>query len=619
MAALAGFLALGTAAAGVFTELASSGYARQAISLVSGEAGTSGNAVPIKFPAAAGLLPYSAMAIFSASSGGSPLFWWEDKSPDGFQAPDGKWTIPIGGARVRFPAATAADGSPLYQSQPYLWTPDGLSGASSGAVGLTANLPASLSWDQTNYPLSLSLLNKPGRKSGTASLDPDNMAEFAACFAATPIYVNGNTGSVTVSGVTYPAGNDSTGDGTAGAPYKTLGKAQTVANAAGTAAYIKVVAGTYDYVGGFSNSGAPVTPTVKTVYEAIGGRVISSTRQSMTWAADATNTATQKAQSAFAFVPTRVFDLSARDSYGGYRELVSVSSAAICNATPGTYYSDGTVSNLYVHRHDGEACTNTNTMVLVRCGNFRATATAPKSVYLRGLTDADGFDLEGGNTGAFRIVANSGLNWTAPIVAAARNCTFRYATYTGLAGHNVAIDNIYGLSVFINCDASFAVADGFNFHNTNNSAGTAQLNSVSQVLPSYALTVNCSAHDCGRGSSTSNNGLTAHENYTLVDLGGWYEGNRGGNVHIINSAKALLAGTLVRNSLGDKMNGGSFDSFELRAADTSTMWLDSVEIAPASAGRMAFYVSETAAIYYRNMWPVIGAQAKGTASTLAAY
>ena len=463
-------------------------------------------------------------------------------------------------------------------------------GLGSGRVLQSISIPSGLTWDQANFPLTVSLYDSPAAKCGVVSYDPTTHPDYVACKAATPIYV-------------ATTGNDTTGNGTSGAPYAGIRKAVQVANAAERPAYIKVAAGTYAYAQSFDGSTAQ--PAVPTLFEAYNGRVYATTRSgALTFTNDATftNTYTYTDPSP---VTARIFDRQRVGPDGGYLELTNVATAAICNATPNSWaVVAGTV---YVHRADGTAPTSSNTYAYLATGNFRASAATQVSLFLMGATSVDGFDVEGGNTSPFRAVYSSTASGTKRILYA-KNCSFRYGGTSGVVANGVSVDGLYGLAMFDGCDASFNNADGFNFHDAI-------------VGGTYALTVNCSGTGAGAGflTSTSNNGWTSHDAVVGVDVAGRYRMGKGASVHSINTAKTLCVGTLAEASRGDKMAGGGFEPTEFKTSDTAKMWLDRVEAQPASASAYAIYAGDTSAIYTRNVWPGRGGRAADASATMTTY
>lgn len=280
-----------------------------------------------------------------------------------------------------------------------------------------------------------------------------------------------------------------------------------------------------------------------------------------------------------------------RRDTGLYEEPRLVGSLAEVSRNPGSWYSDGTT--VYVYHHSGAAVTNANTRVYLAVPNLRLTGTTQLSWLVTGQNAGDGFDVEGG---APLYIAFTGGAGGAKVVIGLEHATFRYGgSYALSANYNAAaFESVNGLVFAWNCDASAGWADCWNFHNMLGAS-------------MYALTLNCTARDAGRKDSTSCNLHTGHENVIGLDIGGDYAGpSRGRSVHWINTSKLQLIGTRIGGSLGDRMQGGTFDACELAAGNTCAVSGDYVQLAPLVAGGYAMLASETASIALRNALPFRG-------------
>lgn len=398
--------------------------------------------------------------------------------------------------------------------------------------------------------------------------------------------------------VDVATGNDSTGDGTSGNKWKSIHKIVTAANATGSPAMGIITAGNYPKANNPSNANA-VLPTVDIAYIATGGRVVCGTWDDFS-APSADGTQANTYSYSVSNV-NRVSDRKVLDRFGNYTDLTLVGSAAICNITPNSYYTDG--STLYIRRGDGAAVTNSNTRV------FRSTVgnvkiTSPVSVFFGGATAADGFDFEGGNsTGVLHYGPSSTPATNKAVVAS--NCSFKYAGGANeTSATAVAINSVHGIAAFFNCRADGDWTDGFNCHNTTSAT----------AVPHF-MTVNCSGTDNGRGAAQSCNGFTVHEDVTALDVAGVYRNNRGGTVRCINTSKTFLAGTVIVNDLGDIAQGGSIAPTAIRTDDTATIYADGVVI-DMPAGSLALHAGSGTAIYHRNLTPLRCAnRATGTIGT----
>ncbi|MQT12312.1 hypothetical protein [Segnochrobactrum spirostomi] len=460
-----------------------------------------------------------------------------------------------------------------------------------GLEGESVTLPAGLGWDHSVLDLTdLVLFRRPGGPAVCRTA-----ASPAAAFATRSPYAGWP-----VYWVDRAAGSDANAGTTAAAPFLSIHKAISAANAAGTPAIVKIKAGTYERPRGFSNSNA-VSPQQDMVFVAYGGRVVTGPFDSLTWARDATYgncfTATRSNTG-------RVFDLVALDGFGHYTELSQVADAATCNAHPGTWALVG--STLYVHRADAVAVSDANTRAyLSNVDNFAHRGSTQKNFAFLGESAGDGFDLEGGYQGA--LVLNYTAAWATPGIVTAAGATFRYAGTAANPADNVAIQSKAGLVFFADCDASKATKDGFNIHNSYSGAAL------------RAVALHCSGFDNGRGASTSNNTWTVHEDIVALDLAGIYGRCRGAGVHIIGASRLACIGTASADSLGDIVNGGTAPPSEFRAENSAQLWLDRCPLPWEGAGRIFLQAEGTAAIRTRGMEPLRGAKRALGAAVIETY
>ncbi|WP_375450529.1 DUF1565 domain-containing protein [uncultured Devosia sp.] len=454
-------------------------------------------------------------------------------------------------------------------------------------------LPTGHPWDQTNYPLgTVTITRTPGGQwIGNCAITKASLFPDLATWAK--IYV-----SIT--------GNDTTGTGTALAPFRTIRKAIQTANTSAVRNVISVSAGFY------SRASLPQTTTldVPMVFVATGGRVVVGTfdTSGVTFAVDGTQTNTYSAS--FSSTPARVFDTSRKTRFGSYVEMTQVSSAARCNITPNSWFWGSSI--LYVNRYDGTAPTigsteaTSNTLALRSLLGMHFQQTTQRTVFFCGEDAQSGFDLYGGSQGALRVSFSTSTSGTRVIVGA-ENCSMRYAGSPSSLANNASIESVNGITFFNQCDASSSISDGFNFHNVN-----------SAVNGMYTLTQNSSAADCGRAGSLSNNGHTGHENVIGIDLAGKYTGNHGGTVHWIDTSKIWAAGTLATESLGDIIRGGAFPPVEFRVSGTALMHLDLCEPKPFTQADRALLASG-GEIRLRRMPVLTGAQAISGTGVITTY
>lgn len=456
----------------------------------------------------------------------------------------------------------------------------------------SAPIPPALGWDQTNFPLSISLIDyDQGRRSlGSVTLDPRTFPSYAACLAGLTVWAS-------------PSGSDATGNGSQASPYRSIWKAQQAVNASAAPGTVKVVGGSpgiYTKDQNFSISVSTNVPTVDTLYMATGGRVVSHTAGNVTWAADTTPCCSTATRSSV----YRVVDLLTKDRDGIYREFVNVSSAALCRLLPWTWNLTGTT--LIVNRGDGLTAADANTRAYLNLTNFQATGVA-LNLFFVGQNPGDGFDFEGGTAGAL-----NGSFTTAgavPKVIFASDCTFRYAGAYGTTnnGNGISVNSFVGLAMFDKCDASANQSDGFNFHDVHALGGC------------YFLTVNCSGYRAGLPGSVSNNGWTAHEGTIGIDVAGLYSDGAGCTAHVIDTVKAFMAGTTCRKSRGDIALGGGFLPSEFRTAGTAQMWCFNTRAQPANSGAWAYQATDSSTIRKRTAWPTDGVDCFSGSATVGTY
>jgi hypothetical protein len=436
-------------------------------------------------------------------------------------------------------------------------------------------------WDLTNYPISptVRLLNASAQRLGSAGITPEALFDRFSTARSAP-------------GATFHvvAGNSDSNNGTSvGTAVGTINKAITLANATGLPSKIFV------YPGLFPRSASPslngtVWPTVDiAIVNAGNGRVITGTfDQFAAPSLDATNTNTYAITIGGV---DRVVDISRRDRFGNYPELTQVASAAICNITPNSWFSTGTV--LYIRRHDSSAVLNTNTRVYRSGANQTIRlAGAQTNVYLEGL------DCEGGSNVLGTVYTSKPATRKAIV---GKDCSFNYAGYAAITTVNgVSVDALHGIAAFFNCSANANASDNFNFHNV----------AVAGCTVAWLL-VNCSATDAGRSTSLSCNAITSHEDITGLDICGDYHVGRGGTARFINGSKTGMIGTRIRGDIGDMIVGGTTPPCAVQIDNAAQLWADMVDI-DMPAGTWAWRALSGTTLYRRNCWARQPDQGAGT-------
>ena len=292
-------------------------------------------------------------------------------------------------------------------------------------------------------------------------------------------YVDGTSGADANSGLTWALAK------------KSISAAITAGNTAAIPYVVYVRAGIYRR-NGTALCWSSTTPSQACAFIAVGGRVVSSVSDTLTWSLNS-GTTYQVARSN----ATRVYDLAVKTTFGDYNEVTKVTLLATCQATPGTWFTDGTT--LYVNRIDGAVVSDTNTRVFLTAVGG-ALGTTSGNMYV------SGFDFEGGNQYAMRPTNNN------TGISVFENCSFKYVADAGAYNGFSVLGT--AATACINCVASQNPADGFNAH-------------ILSVMP-FMLTINCVGRANGKTGSTSNNGLTTHDGGSALDINGTYYSNYGG-------------------------------------------------------------------------------------------
>lgn len=479
----------------------------------------------------------------------------------------------------------------------------------SGPVPLV--MPDGLGWDNTRFPLQVSLSDPGGyARTGASVTNPDGTP-----FTAESLFGKYSTALSAPGTVLYisPTGNDSNAC-TQTAKCLSGFRAQQLANAAGLPAEIIASPGVY-YQANSPAGYSGVTPTVDTAWVCQGnGRCI-------TGAIFATPSMTADTANSFPFAYTaaragiqRVMDLTKNDRWGNYTDLQYEPSEALVNATPNSWGTDGT--NLWVHRLDGAAPTSANTRLLILGQPAGWYITTQVNTYIGdGLTTPNAFPVAGwdceGGTGNGEAGC---LNWfiqtpdnTKFNVLAVKNSSFKYGGGTASSiVSGTGLNSYNGLAAFFKSRADANYADGF--HTKNNFGATESL----------MLTVDCTAFDNGRAPNPSNQGLTLHNNNVAIDVAGDFEGNHGGDIRNIDTSRMWAAGTLLRNDYGDTFFGGYVTAVGAELEGSAKLWLDRARIdQPGSTAALGTGGSGSA-IYLRNV-PNAQALLAGGYGTIAGY
>lgn len=330
--------------------------------------------------------------------------------------------------------------------------------------------------------------------------------------------------------VSLSRGSDTTGDGSFSKPYKSIWKAISVMSAATT---IYVEAGIYDR----NYCWKAQAPQHPCNVIAVGGEVVSSLRwEGGSWTLSATGT-----YQATRSITSVVIDEADVDSDGLPARLRKVSSQAICEATPRSWYSDGTT--LWVHTFNDRAPDASVLVMLDQANGYSNTAV---SVFCRGIV------FEGGISG----FANGSTNPTASTRYVFDRCTFRYAKQTG--------GSFVGAGLVINhrCASYGNLFDGFGY--------TIGVNTISP----RALEIDCIAYGNGDPSdlTDNDNASTSHNDCRVVRVNTIGKRTYGPIFADIDAAMSWNVGCGSRDSLATNV---AIQAAGFQAVGTAKQWMDS--------------------------------------------
>jgi hypothetical protein len=313
--------------------------------------------------------------------------------------------------------------------------------------------------------------------------------DFAKRYLTTPTtyYVNLSTG------------NDSTGTGAVGAPYKTIYKAMDVIAAAAAGTYCVRVVSTAPFMRaeGWKEAAGYLTLADKTVTimpdDPTKRIILCQGQRGLTWTADGTGTwkATRSTVGA-------VYDLRRVDSNGDYMLYDKQASLAACQAAASSWYTDNTY--VWVHTTNGEVPTDTNIMVCLKINTLYVCLNGTSKMYLK-------------NVFVLRCMENdSKFTTTATGTATAELCLDDCHAVGGYTTDNGF--TIYGLLntfVFEN-GSSYSNNDGFNYHYSNVDAANRRDCLVVEYL--------CKGYMNGAGNtSETSNSTSCHDGASIIRFG----------------------------------------------------------------------------------------------------
>lgn len=300
--------------------------------------------------------------------------------------------------------------------------------------------------------------------------------------------------------VNYTTGNDSTGTGASGAPFKSLLKAHQSAASGDTV--MLHGSGIVYRDGGWQNT--IISKTLNLVAETTGAlKYVYADNLTYTLTAGRTNVY----QSTRTNVAT-VIDLRFSRDGVGYSKMAT---EAEVEATPGSWMQDGSL--VKVHQIGGGAPSSSNVLALLSGDHFHvAPSAADVAIYM------EGFDVHGGNYGLL-FDATAGYHLDTYL----KNLGAYWATYSGTSRNAL---NFFGTrySYSQNVECAHGPKDGFNYTPYNTGSTLVDLNK--------AIEVNCHAFDHGVGNpiagiENTNNGSTGHAGVLIVRIGGRYHDTAG--------------------------------------------------------------------------------------------
>lgn len=454
-------------------------------------------------------------------------------------------------------------------------------------------LPAGLGWDYASYPVNIGYRDlgngvRKGVVTGYTPFDTTVGTPYYQCRNGTQIYIN------------FSTGNDTTGDGSLGNPYKTPDKAITQANAAGNPATLWYDGGSrWGRVG--AGSTRSVTATVPIANIARNGTVIMGTFANYTYVADGTYAWCYRISGGRSSV-AGVYDKTQFDRFGNFKMLTQVASAAICSRVPGSWFMDSGASpaSPLIHMFDESAPVDATCMVLVAesAGQMldRTFGAAPQHVFYDTDTVGDGWEIWGSRIKVFGSAYGASAK-----IAAFRRVASKYCGYYLADNMNaIGFDNWWGLAWLEECYVGHAAFDSYNFHNTL------------ATKPTSVMTLNCKADDSGwvLGSTVGAYGIGSQNHYTFhedlitgIDVAGDFNFARGGSVRNIGTSKVLMHGSRVRGDRGDLEAGGTAFPQEIGtvAATSAQIFLSEVQLEPTAGGFAIYNGSGSGNISLRNM------------------
>ncbi|BDA81575.1 hypothetical protein [Staphylococcus phage vB_SsapH-Golestan-100] len=429
---------------------------------------------------------------------------------NGFTGTPEEWLESIGGAKgdkLTFNDLTEADKQELKGEQGAQGIP-GLDGNFAPKLPITVNTP--LDFPVKEYPLKGRIMTDARGTFGVKYNIEDNKVT-----GGKEVYVDGTNG------------NDSNDGSTQNSSFKTLKKAQSVLSTGDT---LYINEGNY-----FRTNGVLLLPINNMSINIIGlgSNVNLFMADEPTWVKSyGKNNTYEFTRSAV----KRVVDFS-EASNNIYNEFVNVSSLAMVEETPFSWFSDGT--KVFVNFNSKTP--NNMVIPLLASQNLLAT-NVPNNFYIEKL------NIYGGARPArFELNKNNNLY--------VNNCILNFSSQTNGNGLEV----IGGKEVVVSkSTASNNYMDGFNYH-----IGADSSKPIITEIDCIGLD---NGFEKGTAGAKSNNGSTVHDGLTVIRVNGTYGRNDGGNIADVNQ------GTNSWN-LGC-IGFESYQGKDFQTSSGSNMWLD---------------------------------------------
>lgn len=218
-----------------------------------------------------------------------------------------------------------------------------------------------------------------------------------------------------------------------------------------------------------------------------------------------------------------------------YRFLEKLSSVEAVSNKVNSYYIDSS-NNIYVRTYNDR---KPDDYVLPQLSGSAAKFENLDKVYIENIKFTNNVVISG--------TSNSKKAYV-------KNVTFSAST----SGNAVSV--LGADTIFQNCKALYASADGFNYHVNNG------------ILPN-AIEIDCYAAHNGRDGANQNNGSTMHDGGKIIRIRGEYHHNHGPNVIDVNDGtQSLNIGVHAHHSTADS----DLSNVDFRIRDEgggSRMWL----------------------------------------------